>query len=112
MFAMLMSVTFGTFQPPPAQASTLMPNYPGSDLWDLTFEEQFEGTALDSSRWTIRDKDQYSYHDKTYVSVSDGNLNQQVSVTFMTGATSTSAQIYLYKSGERERGRLILIMFE
>lgn len=56
------------------EESTPLPHYPGKDSWVLTFEDNFDGTTIDETKWTIRDRDQYVYHDKTFPTVKDGNL--------------------------------------
>lgn len=56
------------------------PWYPGRETnqWILTKEDDFNGTQLDTSLWTVRGKEYASYHRDDLVSVSDGKLKLKI----------------------------------
>ncbi|MHA0858183.1 carbohydrate binding domain-containing protein [Paenibacillus sp. CMAA1364] len=56
------------------------PWYPGrtTNQWNLTKEDDFNGTQLDSALWTIRGKEYATYHRDDLVSVSDGKLKLKI----------------------------------
>ena len=58
------------------QAVDVQPVYPGGDQWVLTFDDEFYGTSLDTTKWTIRTGD-YRY-DPSFVSVGGGTLNLKI----------------------------------
>ncbi len=56
------------------------PWYPGRETnqWNLSKEDDFNGTQLDTSLWTIRGKEYATYHRDDLVSVSDGKLKLRI----------------------------------
>lgn len=69
-FALILSMTNNGG----VKATTLQPNYPGNDQWNLVFEDNFNGNTLDTSKWSIRGKEYANYHHESCTTVEDGKL--------------------------------------